>query len=415
MAPCLRFEAVALTLFTVGAVSVFATPELFSQKKLSPVILVPGDGGSQFEATLDKPSVVHRFCQRKTTEWFELWLNLELLAPFVLDCFIDNMRLQFDNVSRTTSNQPGVKIRQPLFGNTSSVEWLDSSRLGYTSYFYHIVEYLQTNLSYVRNVSIRGAPYDFRKAPNEMEPFMVDLEKLIIESYEQNSRRRVVLIAHSMGNLYIQLLLSRKPQQWKDKYVRAFISLGGPWGGAAKPVRLMVSGDNLGVYVVSTVKARVEQRSMPSTAWLMPFDTFWDSSEILVYSPKRNYTVADYKQLFDDVGYPDGYLMRLETENFTKKLDAPGVEVHCLHGVGVKTPAAFVYSKSKWYDGQPDVITGDGDGTVNARSLAGCLRWSDKQSAPVYYKQFQGAAAEHLQMLKNRDIMEYIGNLLRSG
>ncbi|KFM83613.1 Group XV phospholipase A2, partial [Stegodyphus mimosarum] len=34
--------------------------------RLSPVILVPGDGGSQLEAKLDKPEIVHYFCNRKT-------------------------------------------------------------------------------------------------------------------------------------------------------------------------------------------------------------------------------------------------------------------------------------------------------------------------------------------------------------
>jgi lysophospholipase-3 len=53
---------------------------------------VPGDGGSQFEARLNKPSVVHMWCTQKTTDWFALWLNLELLAPYVLDCFVDNMK-----------------------------------------------------------------------------------------------------------------------------------------------------------------------------------------------------------------------------------------------------------------------------------------------------------------------------------
>ena len=43
-------------------------------------------------------------------------------------------RLQYDNVSGTTSNQPGVRIRQPGFGNTSTVEWLDSSHLRYSVY-----------------------------------------------------------------------------------------------------------------------------------------------------------------------------------------------------------------------------------------------------------------------------------------
>jgi len=43
-------------------------------------------------------------------------------------------RLQYNNASGETSNQPGVQIRQPGFGNTSTVEWLDSSRLSYSVY-----------------------------------------------------------------------------------------------------------------------------------------------------------------------------------------------------------------------------------------------------------------------------------------
>jgi len=43
-------------------------------------------------------------------------------------------RLQYDNVSGSTFNQPGVQIRQPDFGNTSTVEWLDSSHLSHSVY-----------------------------------------------------------------------------------------------------------------------------------------------------------------------------------------------------------------------------------------------------------------------------------------
>ena len=41
----------------------------------------------------------------------------------------------------------------------------------------------------------------------------------------------------------------------------------------------------------------------------------------------------------------DGYALRQETEPLAlKKLEPPGVEVHCLHGVDVHTPAGkFVH------------------------------------------------------------------------
>ena len=52
----------------------------------------PGDLGNQLEAKLDKPKVVHYLCSKKTDSYFTLWLNLELLLPVIIDCWIDNIR-----------------------------------------------------------------------------------------------------------------------------------------------------------------------------------------------------------------------------------------------------------------------------------------------------------------------------------
>ena len=95
-----------------------------------------------------------------------------------------------------------------------------------------------------------------------------------------------------------------------------------------------------------------------------------------------------------------------------QNLEAPGVEVHCIHGVNVSTPAALSYSKSKSYEKQPDVITGDGDGTVNVRSLQGCQRWIGKQKEDVFYHQVVGA--EHLAILNNAEVKAYIAKVLSS-
>lgn len=78
------------------------------------------------------------------------------------------MRLVYDNKTRTTSNSPGVEVRFPGFGNCSTVEWIDPSKTSRGSYFNKIGDLLK-NLIYTDGVSLRGAPYDFRKAPSKNE------------------------------------------------------------------------------------------------------------------------------------------------------------------------------------------------------------------------------------------------------
>lgn len=129
------------------------------------VSAVPGDGGSQIDAKLNKPEVVHYICA-KTSEYYNAWLNLELLVPLIIDCWVDNMRLIYDNVTRKTHNPPGVTTRVPGWGNPDVVEWLDPTHASQGSYFKDIGNALVAN-GYVRNKSLRGAPYDFRKGPSK--------------------------------------------------------------------------------------------------------------------------------------------------------------------------------------------------------------------------------------------------------
>lgn len=133
---------------------------------LNPVILIPGDGGSQLEAKLNKSNVIHYICQKATKDYFNIWLNMELLVPLVIDCWIDNIKLIYDNVTRTTRDPDGVSIRVPGFSGTETVEWLDPSHASTGAYFNDITNTL-VSLGYTRNVSIKGAPYDFRKAPSK--------------------------------------------------------------------------------------------------------------------------------------------------------------------------------------------------------------------------------------------------------
>ena len=75
-----------------------------------------------------------------------------------------------------------------------------------------------------------------------MKDFVVSLKKLVEKTYYQNGKKKVVLIAHSMGNPYVVYLLSDQSQAWKDKFVKAYVAMSAPFGGAVKTLRMLTSG-----------------------------------------------------------------------------------------------------------------------------------------------------------------------------
>ncbi|CAH0556856.1 unnamed protein product [Brassicogethes aeneus] len=385
-----------LSLWSVGCAS------------LNPIILIPGDGGNQLEAKLNRTNAVHYICE-KVSDYFNIWLNLELLVPLVIDCWIDNIKLEYNNVTRTTKSPDGVEIRVPGFGGTETVEWLDPSHASSGAYFKDIVNVLVNN-GHVRNKTIKGAPYDFRRAPNENQDYFVKLKKLIEETYEENGKAQVILLAHSMGSLMSLYFLNQQSQYWKDTYIKNMVTLAGVWGGSMKAVKVYAIGDDLGSYALRESVLRAEQISSPSLAWLLPSKLYWKPDEVLVETEKKNFTVNDLKEFFYDISFPDGWEMRKDTEPFQLNFKPPGVEVHCLFGVNVNTVERLKYKPRTWLDGYPTLVYGDGDGTVNRRSLEGCLHWRGYQKQKIHATPFD--KVDHLQILRDANVLNYIAALI---
>ncbi|KRZ30178.1 Group XV phospholipase A2 [Trichinella pseudospiralis] len=372
------------------AIVLYAKPFHRKVSPRSPVII--GDGGNQLEARLNKTETVHYFCQKKTSDYFTLWLNLELLVPFVLDCWVDNMRLEYDEVTGKTSNSPGVDIRVPGWGNTTTVEFIDPSGVGYGDYFSKLVNKLVT-WGYIRGVDVRAAPYDFRKAPNHNIEYFENLKFLIEETYYSNGNSKVVTIGHSLGNLYLLYFFNLQSPAWKAKFIKSYVSVSAPYGGSVKILKAFASGYNLDQWklVLNPLTIRKEQRSMTSSAFLLPSTKLWTADEVLVTTVSRNYTAYDYKEFFNDIGFKKGWNMYKNTRRLLEDLKAPGVEVmctrmmlHCLYGVDLPTAERLVYGKGKFPDSQPIEINGDGDGTVGIRSLAACMDWVKEQEHDVH-------------------------------
>lgn len=125
----------------------------------------------------------------------------------MISCFFDNFSLRYDKDTKQTKNSPGVEIRPKAYGDTIGIEYLHMDwRIGPLGYFAGFIEVLES-VGYVRNVSIRGVPYDFRKAPNENLNFNRDLRSLIEETVRINDNTKAILVCHSMGCLYCKKYL----------------------------------------------------------------------------------------------------------------------------------------------------------------------------------------------------------------
>lgn len=70
------------------------------------------------------------------------------------------------------------------------------------------------------------------------------------------------------------------------------------------------------------------------------------------------------------------------------------------------------YKPGTWLDGTPSLIYGDGDGTVNIRSLEGCKHWQPLQKPKVFYQALP--KTDHLEILRSNLSQQYIAELIRA-
>lgn len=49
---------------------------------------MPGDGGNQLEAKLNKSETVHYICDKVTKDYYTLWLNIGEFVEVIIDCWV---------------------------------------------------------------------------------------------------------------------------------------------------------------------------------------------------------------------------------------------------------------------------------------------------------------------------------------
>lgn len=394
---------VPLIMYAVVAL-VLASSPIVSAAALSPVVIIPGDGSNQLEAKLDKPSTRHFYCEKKA-DWYRLWLSVTQLVPGEIDCWADNIRLVVDDTTGRAQNAPGVQVRAPFWGSTESFEQLDPSIPAHKSAaFYYMVEALVAK-GYKRNVTIRGAPYDFRYTPDANDgAFGKALKTLIESTVDAQGGVPATLVTHSMGGLQGLYFLQSQDEAWKAKYIKRWIPISAPLMGAAKEWRLFATGDSEGLPVQAS-SIRDEQRSYETNLWLSPRD---HSTTVYVRTDEKNYTTADYQEFFNDIGYAKGEIVRKRVVTLIPDVKAgPGVDVHCMYSTGVDTPFSFYY-KGGDFSKQPVTTNSDGDGTVHRSSLEFCKQWSNTAAVTTF------SNVEHSGMITNATVVAKVVDIIMS-
>jgi len=267
-------------------------------------------------------------------------------------------------------------------------------------------------VGYKTGQNIFGAPYDWRLPSSFAGPAFLTskIQGLVQAAYAMNGNKSVSLIGHSMGCTTVQYFLSQMTPAWKAQYINSFIPLAGPYAGAAKALRAVLSGDNfglevLGLNILNPAWIRDAVIQSGGVISLVPASSFWPSNQVFVYTPTKNYTASDFDSLFQ-IANQSSEVVYGTTKNSLYSLPPPNVATYCIYGVNVETEVAYVYPDGN-IDDQPQVITqNDGDGTVPIDSLRVCKNWSSQQSASVSIKEI--SLAKHVDILKNDDVLDYV-------
>ena len=112
-----------------------------------------------------------------------------------------------------------------------------------------------------------------------------------------------------------------------------------------------------------------------------------------------------------DISYPDAINISRQVPPVWIN-DPPNVPLYCLYGTNVPTPEKFKYGANEFPDSFPKTSFGDGDGTVNIRSLKACERFINKQQQKVVVESFR--FAEHIEIISDHRVIKYIADLLLS-
>ena len=97
--------------------------------------------------------------------------------------------------------------------------------------------------------------------------------------------------------------------------------------------------------------------------------------------------------------------------DLTSNMTPPGVKVNALYSTGVKTSKSFAWNDGN-FDKKPSITEGDGDGTVNTRSLEWVKVWENEANTPLTTQKFDKLT--HTGILSDKSVLDAMVTILKS-
>ena len=76
----------------------------------------------------------------------------------------------------------------------------------------------------------------------------------LIEYIVFTTKKKVVIITHSLGSKWLLHILNTSTQEWKDKHIKSWIPISPVYNGSAKILKALISGDNAGIPIISNIE-----------------------------------------------------------------------------------------------------------------------------------------------------------------
>lgn len=316
-----------------------------------------------------------------------------------LKCWSHLMSMDWHPETGRWTNSSGVELWPDEAANPGDFPEGSKQAL----YYAVLLKHLFAHHGYVAGKDFFLLPFDWRTGIQGLEQAaaLKRITQRIAAGVKGNCGQKAIIMSHSYGaNVMATILQKPSFKQWREKNVRGWIPVGGPFGGCgATPWLSMLSGDFfklfpflsnlLPVGLTSSLKPTVVGKSvynfafgLPSWGFMMPRPVALGSDHVVVSTPTRNYTVVEQKQLLLDMGDEGGASIMDDSwrrsEDVLKHGPVPGVETWCLYSTSVPTATTLVFN-----DSVPQrapitrpfkIVTTEGDGVVDLNSLRLCSK-----------------------------------------